>query len=211
MPRVLATPFAARSHAAETLTAQSLAMPDVLAYHLRHNPRSKTVTSERTAKLASNNYWNELMALRDEQRERRKTAVQVVRLSELPLENNEQGLMRWYLHPAIRDTVLSTLSIYRQEIPPGSRSGRLKFQGGQILFIVEGRGHTMLDGVKHAWEAGDVVSLPCKRDGIVVQHFNDGDTAAVFMAVEPNLFAATSVDRGCGLHQLEQSPDYKRA
>ncbi len=131
------------------------------------------MTSERTAKLASMNYWNELIALRDRQREQRKSAVQVVRLSELPLENNEQGLMRWYLHPAIIDTVLSTLSIYRQEIPPGSRSGRLKFQGGQILFIVEGRGHTMLDGVKHAWEAGDVVNLPCKRDGIVVQHFND--------------------------------------
>ena len=131
------------------------------------------MTSERTAKLASQNFWSELIALRDRQREQRKSAVQVVRLSELPLESNEQGLMRWYLHPAITDTVLSTLSIYRQEIPPGSRSGRLKFQGGQILFIVEGRGHTMLDGVKHAWEAGDVVNLPCKRDGIVVQHFND--------------------------------------
>jgi gentisate 1,2-dioxygenase len=169
------------------------------------------VTSERTAKLANMNCWNELMALRDQQRERRKTAVQVVRLSELPLENNEQGLMRWYLHPSIMDTILSTLSIYRQEIPPGSRSGRLKFQGGQIMFIVDGRGYTMLDGVKHAWEAGDVVSLPCKRDGIVVQHFN-GDAAktAVFLAVEPNLFAATGVDRGCGFHQMEQSPDYKR-
>ena len=31
-----------------------------------------------------------------------------------------------------------------------------------------------------------------------------------FLAVEPNLFAATSVDRGCGFDQLEQSPDYKR-
>jgi gentisate 1,2-dioxygenase len=169
------------------------------------------VTSERTAKLASTNYWNELIALRDQQRERRNSAVQVVRLAELPLENNEQGLMRWYLHPAIMDTVLSTLSIYRQEIPPGSRSGRLKFQGAQILFIVEGRGYTMLDGVKHAWEAGDVVSLPCKRDGIVVQHFNaDPEKMAVFLAVEPNLFAATGVDRGCGFHQMEQSPDYKR-
>jgi gentisate 1,2-dioxygenase len=168
------------------------------------------VTSERTAKLANNNYWNELIALRDQQRERRKSAVQVVRLAELPLENNEQGLMRWYLHPAIVDTILSTLAIYRQEIPPGSRSGRLKFQGGQILFIVEGRGHTMLDGVKHAWEAGDVLNLPCKRDGIVVQHFNDDSAkVAIFMAVEPNLFAATTVDRGCGFHQLEQSPDYK--
>jgi quercetin dioxygenase-like cupin family protein len=169
------------------------------------------VTSDRTAKLAGHNYWTELIALRDQQRDRRKTAVQVVRLSELPLENNEQGLMRWYLHPAITDTVLSTLSIYRQEIPPGSRSGRLKFQGAQILFIVEGHGYTMLDGVKHTWEAGDVVSLPCKRDGIIVQHFNsDPETLAVFLAVEPNLFAPTGVDRGCGFHQMEQSPDYQR-
>jgi len=169
------------------------------------------VTSERTEKLAAHNYWNELLALRDLQRRTRRTAVQVVRLAELPLENNQQGLMRWYLHPAITDTVLSTLSIYRQEIPPGSRSGRLKFQGAQILFIVAGRGHTILDGVRHAWEAGDVVSLPCKRDGIVVQHFNDdAETTAVFMAVEPNLFAATSVDRGCGFEQLEPSPDYKK-
>src|SRR3954463_15610135 len=169
------------------------------------------VTSERTAKLASQNFWSELIALRDRQREQRKSAVQVVRLSELPLESNEQGLMRWYLHPLIVDTVLSTLSIYRQEIPPGSRSGRLKFQGGQILFIVEGRGYTMLDGVKHAWEAGDVVSLPCKRDGIIVQHFNsDPEKPAVFLAVEPNQFAATGVDRGCGFHQMEQSPDHQR-
>jgi len=168
------------------------------------------MTSDRTAKLASANLWNDLLALRDTQREQRKTAVQVVRLSELPVENNQQGMMRWYLHPSITDTILSTLCIYRQDIPPGSRSGRLKFQGGQILFIVEGRGHTILDGVKHAWEAGDVVNLPCKRDGIVVQHFNaDPEKPAALLAVEPNLFAATSVDRGCGFHQLEQSPDYR--
>lgn len=170
------------------------------------------MTSNRTEKLARTNYWNELVAMRDGQREARKSAVQVVRLSELPLENNQQGLMRWYLHPSITDTVLSTLAIYRQEIPPGSRSGRLKFQGGQIMFIVDGRGYTMLDGVKHAWEAGDVLNLPTRRDGIIVQHFNaDQDKPAAFLAVEPNLFAATSVDRGCGFELMEPSPDYKPA
>jgi hypothetical protein len=174
-----------------------------------HSARSSVVTSARTEKLAAVNYWNELIALRDRQREGRKTAVQVVRLAELPLEKNQHGLMRWYLHPAITDTILSTLAIYRQEIPPGSRSGRLKFQGGQIMFIVEGRGHTLLDGVKHAWEAGDVLNLPTRRDGIVVQHFNDDpDRPAAFLAVEPNLFAATSVDRGCGFELLEPSPDF---
>jgi gentisate 1,2-dioxygenase len=168
--------------------------------------------SERTAKLAQVNHWDALIALRDRQRELRKTAVQVVRLAELPLESNAQGLMRWYLHPAILDTVLSTLSIYRQEIPPGSRSGRLKFQGGQVIFIVAGKGHTLLDGVKHAWEAGDILNLPLRRDGIVVQHFNDDPvTTAALLAVEPNLFAATSVDRGCGFEQLEPSPDYHAA
>jgi hypothetical protein len=174
--------------------------------------RSSDVTSERTQRLAGVNFWNELLGLRDRQRAARATAVQVVRLAELPLENNQQGLMRWYLHPAITDTILSTLAIYRQEIPPGSRSGRLRFQGGQIMFIVAGRGHTMLDGVKHAWEAGDVLNLPTRRDGIVVQHFNDDpDQPAAFLAVEPNLFAATSVDRGCGFELMEPSPDYKPA
>jgi hypothetical protein len=170
------------------------------------------VTSDRTEKLAKVNHWDELVALRDRQRAARKSAVQVVRLSELPLENNRHGLMRWYLHPSITDTILSTLAIYRQEIPAASRTGRLKFQGGQIMFIVEGRGHTTLDGVKHAWEAGDVLNLPTRRDGIIVQHFNDDpDKLAAFLAVEPNLFAATSVDRGCGFELMEPSPDYRPA
>ena len=169
------------------------------------------MATDRKSKLAEVNHWDELLALRDRQREQTRNGIQVIKEAELPLEVSRHGLMRWYLHPAIKDTCLSVLLFFQQEIPPGSRSGRLKFQGGQILFIVEGRGHTMLDGVKHAWEAGDVVNLPCKRDGIVVQHFNDDPaTTAVFMAVEPNLFAATSVDRGCGFHQLEQSPDFRQ-
>ena len=168
------------------------------------------MTSERTAGLANFNGWDELLALRDRQREARKTAVQVVRLSELPLENNQQGLMRWYMHPAITDTILSTLSIYRQEIPPGSRSGRIKFQGGQVMFIVEGRGHTMLDGVRHQWEAGDVLNLPLRADGIIVQHFNaDPNNPAKFVAVEPNWLEGVTVDRGCGLEQLEDAPEYR--
>lgn len=97
------------------------------------------MTSERTERLAQRDHWEELLRLRDEQREHRKSAIQVVKRAELPVEVNRQGLMRWYLHPAIKDTVLSTLMFFEQEIPPGSRSGRLKFQGGQIMFILEGK------------------------------------------------------------------------
>jgi len=156
------------------------------------------------------NYWDELLKLRDLQREQRKNGLQVIEEDELPLENNRQGLIRWYMHPSITDTVLTTLFFFHQEIPPGSRSGRLKFQGGQVMLITEGKGYTMVDGVKYVWEAGDVLNLPIRNDGIIVQHFNtDPQNPAKFVAAEPNWFACVGVDRGCGFEQLENSPDYR--
>lgn len=169
------------------------------------------MASVRTEKLAGVNYWEELLRLRDAQRQRMKTAVTLVKGRELPLERNQQGLMRWYLHPAITDTVIRSLVIFVQEIPPGSRSGRVKFQGGQVLHILEGRGHTILDGVRYNWEAGDTLNLPLKKRGIVVQHVNDDpEIVTRFVACEVNWVDCVGVDRGSGFEQIEISPDYKR-
>ncbi len=169
------------------------------------------MATDRKTKLAETNYWDELLALRDRQRAQTKGALQVVKQAELPLETNRQGLMRWYLHPSIKDTVLNVMMFFQQEIPPGSRSGRIKFQGGQVMMILEGKGHTTIDGVKHAWQAGDVVNLPLRADGIIVQHFNaDPDKPAKFIAAEPNWFECTTVDRGSGFEQLEDAPEYRR-
>ena len=100
------------------------------------------IVSTRRDKLAQHNYWDELIAMRDGQRERAKDAIQVVRGDELPQENNALGLVKWYAHPAIDDTILSTLMFFEQELPPRSRSGRLKFQGGQVMYILAGTGYT---------------------------------------------------------------------
>jgi hypothetical protein len=167
--------------------------------------------SDRKQKLAQTNFWDELLALRDRQRGQMKKGIQVIKEKDLPLETNRQGLMRWYMHPEIRDTALNTQLFFQQEIPPGSRSGRLKFQGGQVIMILEGRGYTLVDGVKHAWQAGDVLNLPLRAKGIVVQHFNtDPQNPAKFIAAEPNWFECAYVDRGCGFEQLEDAPEYKR-
>jgi hypothetical protein len=169
------------------------------------------MASERTERLRKTNYWDELFRIRDQQRQLRKSAVNVVRGADLPLEKNRQGLMRWYLHPSITDTVIQSLIIFEQEIPPGSRSGRVKFQGGQVIYVKEGNGHTLLDGVSHPWQAGDVINLPLKRDGIIVQHVNDDrERPAKLIACEPNWIGCVGVDRGSGFEQLEDSPDYRR-
>jgi hypothetical protein len=168
--------------------------------------------TDRKSKLAEVNHWDELIRMRDRQRDQMRNGIQVIKEAELPLEVSRQGLMRWYLHPSIKDTCLSVLLFYQQEIPPGSRSGRLKFQGGQVMMITEGRGYTTIDGVKHAWKAGDVVNLPLRANGIIVQHFNsDQQQPARFVAVEPNWVEGVSVDRGCGFEQLEDAPEYRRS
>lgn len=169
------------------------------------------MSTERTERLAETNFWDEIFALRDQQRADRGNGLQIVRESELPLEVNRQGLMRWYMHPSIKDTAVSTMLFFEQEIPPGSRSGRLKFQGGQVMMILEGAGYTMLNGVKHTWEAGDVLNLPIPSEGIVIQHFNpDPNVTAKFVAAEMNWLDCAGVDRGCGFEQLEDAPEYRR-
>jgi len=169
------------------------------------------MSTDRKAKLAEVNHWDELLKLRDRQREQMRNGIQVIKEAELPLEVSRHGLMRWYLHPSIKDTCLTVLMFYQQEIPPGSRSGRLKFQGGQVMMITDGQGYTVIDGVKHSWKAGDVLNLPLRADGIIVQHFNtDPNNVAKFVATEPNWFEGVSVDRGCGFEQLEDAPEYSR-
>ena len=169
------------------------------------------MSEERKQRLAGVNFWDELLRMRDEQRAHRKNALMVIKGKDLPQEINRQGLMRWYMHPAITDTILMTHLFFEQEIPPGSRSGMVKFQGEQVIYILEGRGYTLIDGVKHHWEAGDVLNLPLRKQGIIVQHFNeDTDKPAKFVAAEPNLYACTSVDRGSGFEQIEDAPEYRR-
>jgi hypothetical protein len=169
------------------------------------------VADDRMTRMAQTNFWNELFALRDRQRAAIRDGLQVIKEAELPLELNSQGFMRWYTHPAIEDTVLNTLTFFQQEIPAGSRSGRLKFQGGQIIMILEGSGYTTVDGVKHYWETGDLLNLPLRGNGIIVQHFNtDPVNVAKFIATEPNWFESATVDRGSGFEQLEDAPEYKR-
>ena len=69
----------------------------------------------------SRTLYDAFLALRDEQRENTKGAPPVIKGRELKQETNQQGLMKWYMHPAIKNTALSTFMFFEQEIPPGSR------------------------------------------------------------------------------------------
>src|SRR5689334_14020542 len=109
---------------------------------------------------------------RDEQREQRGKGAWLIRGKDRPWEHNRQGKMKWFMHPALDDTCITSMLFVEQEIPPGGKSGLQMTPGGACLYILEGRGYTLLDGQRHDWQAEDVVQIPLRRDGVTVQHVN---------------------------------------
>jgi len=64
--------------------------------------------------------------------------------------------------------------------------------------------------VKHYWQAGDIVQLPLRPDGVIFQHFNeDSENPVQLVAVEPNVVDALGLDLGSGFEQLENCPEYE--
>ncbi len=164
----------------------------------------------RKEKLSQRNFFQELLDLRDVQRQRLSQSIFLVDGEDLPWEVNQMGVMKWYLHPSIEDTAIHSLIFYMQKISPGSRSGRLRVQGGQVIHFMEGSGYTVIDGERFSWEEGDVLQIPLRWDGVVFQHFNnDSKREAILVSAEPNFVHSLGVDRGSGFEVLETAPEYK--
>lgn len=151
--------------------------------------------------------YESLLARRDAERARRAEATLVVDGDAQPWEDTPQGRLRWYLHPDLDDRALRTLGMYVQEIPPQSRSGRYRWQGGEMIVFLEGRGVTEVDGERFEWEAGDALAIPVREPGVTLCHHNPHDEPARFVCAWPNFPAVLGVDLGSGLEQLDPVPD----
>src|SRR6266496_1753456 len=159
--------------------------------------------SDRTENLLE---W--LYQLRDRQRQHQRQGAWLIKGRDLPWENNRQGKMKWFLHPALSNTSIRSMIVFEQEIPPGGRSGAQKTPGGSVLYILEGKGYTLLDGERHDWQAEDLVNIPIRAQGVVVQHVNADPRRPVrFVSADLNLVDILGVDRGAELEQVEAARD----
>lgn len=152
----------------------------------------------------SRNLLDALIQLRDRYRRQAERGIKIVRGEDLPWEINRQGKMRWYMHPAKNDTAIRSLVVYMQEIEPGGRSGKQASPGGIVHYMLEGKGHVVVNGKKHSWTKGDCVGLPVLSRPVEYQFFNtDRKRAARYIAATPNLFEVLGVDMGSRFEQLE--------
>jgi hypothetical protein len=166
--------------------------------------------TERSDRLRKRNLFQELIDLRDSQRDAQQDAMWVIKERDIPLEVNPLGRMRWYLHPNLDDVAIHALIVSVQELAPGEVSGKLHFQGGSVIFFIDGQGETVLDGETYTWKAGDLINTPLRPDGVTLQHFNSGSETARFIEASPNLVHALGVDRGSGFDVLEPSSAFRK-
>lgn len=156
--------------------------------------------------------FEELLGMRDEQRKGQEKAVWLIKGKDIPFQSSKLGKLRWYMHPKLKSPCINTLMIYVQDIEPEGRSGRTHHPGNQVIYIMAGEGYTLIDGEKYHWAKGDVVQLPLRVKGSVVQHYNTSKTeTARFVACEPNTMDSIGVDRGSGFEVLENATSYKKA
>ena len=97
------------------------------------------------------------------------------------------------------------LQPHLSELPPAKASVKHRHTTEAVLYIVKGKGHTVMhyDGEPEErvdWEEGDMLGIPLWAWH---QHFNDDDTnTARYLAIQD-----TFTIKQMGLHQIERHPD----
>lgn len=81
--------------------------------------------------------------------------------------------------PRLGFPVRTMLTFYR-EIPPGGQSGTHRHRNEAIIYIVKGRGYTIVENERVDWKEGDILCIP-----VMAWHTNvnlDPDEPALFLA-----------------------------
>jgi gentisate 1,2-dioxygenase len=143
------------------------------------------------------------------QRQRSIRGKKLISYDETVAEETVMGHLRWYLHPDLFDATTRSLYFHELSIRPGEHSGRLQTQGGYMHYVLAGSGYTELDGARHEWEAGDVIAIPIRENGVTYRHVNDGPTEVRMLVVWPNLDSALGPEAGVALQVLEPASDHQ--
>jgi hypothetical protein len=86
-------------------------------------------------------------------------------------EQSKQAKAKFYLQPHMfQEPVLRDWQVFKQDIR--KHSGAHIHQGGLVIFCLEGKGYSVVDGKRYDWSTGDLLLLPCKPGGVEHQHFN---------------------------------------
>lgn len=130
----------------------------------------KLAQREKEVEPGQIHYYEDMMREVKERNERLAKGKRLIKGKSLPFQVGRQGILRHYCHDSMRDLAIEKFTIFVHEIR--THSGKHRHQGGLTLFVLKGKGYTVIDGVRHDWGGGDLICLPVKKGGVEHQHFN---------------------------------------
>ncbi len=142
----------------------------------------------------------------DNERIKRLTEGQVIiKGKDLGWEQGRQGLVKFYSWDKIWEKLsVAGWRIFISRIK--KHTGKHVHQGGLVIYVLGGKGYTVVDGTRYDWEEGDLILLPIKPDGCEHQHFNENpDKPADWMAF---IFTPLRDPAGVEFVQKTDHPDW---
>ena len=82
----------------------------------------------------------------------------------------------------IRDVTLPmrTINVHISELEPGKSSNYHKHHNEAVVYIMQGKGHSLVQGKKYEWEKGDFLYIPVFNWH---KHFNTGNEIVYYMGI----------------------------
>lgn len=114
------------------------------------------------------------------EKERVKTSKKLLKGNQIPFTISRQGIVRSYADHKRPGIALDQWWLFVHEIR--QHSGKHVHQGGLTLFVLQGKGFTVVDGKRYDWDAGDLICLSIKKGGVEHQHFNIDDKPSRWLA-----------------------------
>ena len=126
---------------------------------------------ERELEPGQKTFYDAFIASRREFDERQSKGQVVIKPSDREYQQTRQGRIMYYLNSqAYKDTPLADWRVFVHDIR--THSGKHRHQGGFVIYVIEGRGYSMVDDERVDWGPGDLLLLPIKPGGVEHQHFN---------------------------------------
>lgn len=163
-------------------------------------------TRERERPTLTDNPYERNLRARAAQRERNAKGPIVVRPEDREVYLSRQGRLRFFLDPLVStETPLQHWRVFTHEVR--TKSGKHRHQGGLVIYVVDGKGYSIVEGERWDWEKGDLVLLPLSPNEVEHQHFNaDPQKPAVWAAfIHIPILEYFASD----LQQTESSPEFK--
>ncbi|MBI2955480.1 MAG: cupin domain-containing protein [Chloroflexi bacterium] len=130
----------------------------------------KTRTMAQEPDASTSDYEAHLKARR-EFIEQQNTGKLLIKGNEREFRITRQGRSKYFMYPNVwPEHALQEWMVFQQDVV--HHTGKHRHQGSLVIFVLDGRGYTVVEGVRMDWKKGDLILLPLKAGGVEHQHFN---------------------------------------